>query len=137
MQPRPALAQRQHPRRNVGLVVSYRSKDPSAVYDIAHARNISRRGMLLTTARAFAPAARLAIPRKLPFRGSLRRVPGTVEAVGSREIVQNLLYETCVRFIDLGRRSRPIPGDFRAGKAEPLAAPGRSAMHPVAASPKG
>ena len=128
MQPQPVLGQRQHPRRDAILVVGYRRKYPTAVYDITHARNISQGGLLLTTARAFAPGARLAIWTRLPFRGALRLVPGIVEAVKSREIVHSLLYETRVRFVDLDRRSFPIIADFCTGKAEPLAAPVRSAM---------
>ncbi len=114
--------QRQHPRRDAILVVSYRRKYPIAVLDITHARNISQGGMLLTTARAFAPGARLAICTRLPFRGSLRLVQGTVEAVESREIVQRLLYEIRVRFVDLDRLSFQIIGDFCARKADVLAA---------------
>ena len=128
MQPQPALDPRQYSRRDAGLVVSYRPSYPSAAYDITHTRNISRGGMLLTTARAFAPGARLAIQLNLPGRGSPRRVPGTVESLGSREVVQNLLYETHVRFVDPDRRSFQIIADFCTGKAEPLAAPVRSAM---------
>ena len=128
MQPQAALDRPQHPRRDAGLVVSYRPSYPSAAYDITHTRNISRGGMLLTTATAFAPAARLAIQLNLPLRGSPRRVPGTVEAVGSRAIVRNLLYETRVRFVDLDRRSFQIIADFCTGKAEPLAAIGRSGI---------
>lgn len=128
MQSQPALDQRQHRRRNASLVVSYGPKYPRAVYDITHTRNISQGGMLLTTTRAFASGAGLAIQASLPFRGSPRRVPGTVQAVGSREIVQSPLYETRVRFVDVDRRSFQIIGDFCAGKAKPLAAIGRSGM---------
>ncbi len=103
-------------------MVSYRPSYPSVAYDITHTRNISQGSMLLTTARAFAPGARLKIQLNLPLRGSPRRVPGTVETVGSRDIVQNLLYETRVRFVDLDRRSFQIIADFCTGKAEPLAA---------------
>ncbi len=122
MQPQPVSDQRQHPRRDAVLVVSYRRKYTIAVLDITHARNISQGGMLLTTARAFAPGARLAIRTRLPFRGALRLVPGIVEAVESREIVRGLLYETRVRFVDLDRRSSQIIGDFCAGKPATLAA---------------
>ena len=103
-------------------MVSYRPSYPSFAYDITHTRNIRQGGMLLTTARAFAPDALLAIKPNLPGRGSPRRVPGPVESLGSREVVQNLLYETYVRFVDLDRRSFQIIADFCTGKAEPLAA---------------
>ena len=122
MQPQPALDPRQHPRRDAGLVVSYRPSYPRAAYDITHTRNISRGGMLLTTARAFAPGARLAIQLNLPLRGSPRRVPGTVEAVGSREIVQGLLYETRLEFVDLDQRSSQIIRAFCAGTTDAFTA---------------
>ncbi len=122
----PVSEQRQHPRREASLVVSYRRKYPIAVLDITHARNVSQGGMLLTTARAFGGGARLAIRARLPLRDSPRLVPGTAEAVGSREIAQRLLYETRVRIVDLDRRSFQIIGEFCALKAEPLAATGRA-----------
>ncbi len=80
--------------------------------------------MLLTTARAFAPGSRLVIQARLTFQGSPRLVQGTAEAVGSREIVRDLLYESRVRFLDLDRRSFQIIEDFCKGNADQYAATG-------------
>ncbi len=79
MQPQPLLDQRQYPRRDASLVVSYRLKYPTAVYDITHTRSISEGAMLLTTARAFERRVRLVVRTRLPFRGSTRLVQGTAE----------------------------------------------------------
>lgn len=124
MQSQPVPDQRQHPRRDASLVVSYRPKDPTAGHGIGQTRNISQGGMLLTTARAFAPGDRLVIRTRPPFLGSPRLVPGTAQVVGSREIVQSFLYETRLRFVDLDRRSSQIIGHFCTGKADVLAACG-------------
>ncbi len=124
MQSQPAQDQRQHQRREVSLVVSYRPEDPTAGYGIAQTRNISQGGLLLTTARAFAPGALLAIRIRLPFRCSPSFVSGTAQAVESREIVQCLLYETRLRFIHLDRWSTRIIGDFCSGTTDALAACG-------------
>ena len=93
MQSPSAWDQRQHVRREASLVVSYRAKQPTAIYDITHTRNISRGGMLLTTARAFAPGDLLAIAARLAGNGSPRLVRGTAGAVESKEMVPSLLYE--------------------------------------------
>ena len=87
MQRQTAMDDRQHPRRDVSLVVSCRPKDLTAGYDISETRTISQGGMLLTTARAFASGARLAIWIRLPCRGLRRLMLATVEALGSREVV--------------------------------------------------
>ncbi len=123
MQSQPAQDQRQHRRREISLVVSYRPEDPTAGYGIAQMRDISQGGMLLTTARAFAPGALLAIRIRLPFRCSPSFVSGTAESVESREIVQHL-YETRLQFVDLDRWSTRIIGDFCAGTTDVLAACG-------------
>ena len=128
MQLRPTLERRQHPRRDASLAVTYRPMVLTGRYDITHTRNISQGGMLLTTARPFAAGARLAIYLRLTSQSSLRLIRGTAETVESREIVQNVLYEIRVRFIDLDRRSFQIIGGFCAGEADQLAAPGRAAM---------
>ncbi len=128
MQTQPTLDQRQHTRRDASLLVSYRSEDLTAGYDVTQTRNVSQGGMLLTTARAFASGARLAIWTKLPLGGLPRLVLGTAEAVESKEIVQSLLYETRVRFVDLDRWSFQIMGGFCAEKPEALAATGRRGM---------
>ncbi len=128
MQLQPALDRRQHPRRDASLVVSYRPTYPTAIHDITHTRNISQGGMLLTTARAFAPGDLLAIVARLPVRGSPSLVTGTAGAVGSREIVPRLIYETRVRFVDPDRRSFQVIRDFCSGKASALPATGRIRM---------
>ncbi len=120
MQTQPALDQRRHPRRDAGLLVGYRPKDQTVGYDISEARNVSQGGMLLTTARAFAPGAQLALWVKLPSRGLPRLMLATVEAVGSREVVPSLIYETRVRFVDLDRLSVQIIGDFCAEMGDAL-----------------
>ena len=75
-------------------------------------------------ADAFALADRLAIRTWLPVRDSPRLVRGTVEALNSREIVPNLLYDTRVPFLDMDGRSLQTIGDFCAGNADQLAATG-------------
>ena len=122
MESQPAQDRRQHQRRGVSLVVSYRPEDPTAGYGIAQTRNISQGGVLLTTARAFAPGALLAIRVRLPLRCSPSFVSGTAESVESREIVQRLLYETRLRLVDLNGWSSQIIGDFCAGTTDVLAA---------------
>ena len=122
MQFQPAQDQRQHQRREVSLVVSYRPEDPKAGYGIAQARNISQGGLLLTTARAFAPGALLAIRVRLPIRCSPSFVSGKAQAVESREMVQGLLYETRLRLIDINRWSTRTIGEFCTGTTDVLAA---------------
>ena len=124
MQAQQGQDRRKHPRRDAGLVVTYRPEHPRAVYDITHTQNISQGGMLLTTASALAPATRLLIQARLTFRGSPRLVQGTAEVLGHRELVPNLLYETRVRFLDLDRRPLQIIGHFCAEAADALAATG-------------
>ena len=121
MQTQGALEQRQYPRRNASLVVTYRPTDLTERYDISQTRNISQGGMLVTTARAFAPGTRLLIQARLTFRGSPRLVHGTAEAVKSREIVPSLIYDTRVRFLDLDRRSVQEIGDFCKGEVDQVA----------------
>lgn len=124
MQPRQLLDQRQHPRRDASLVVSYRPMEPTAGYDITQTRNISQGGMLLTTARAFAAGDQLAIQARLPFGDSPRIVETIAKAIESREIVPGLLYETRVQFVDLDTSSfRPIEA-FCAGGADAVSAGG-------------
>ena len=122
MESQPAQDRRQHQRREVSLVVSYRTEDPTAGYGIAQTRNISQEGMLLTTARAFAPGTLLAIRLRLPFRCSPSFVSGTAESVESREIVQHLLYETRLRLIDMNKWSTRTIGEFCTGTSDLLAA---------------
>ena len=122
MQTQPVLDQRRHPRRDARLVVGYRPMDPTVGYDISETRNVSQSGMLLTTARAFSPGARIAIWLRLPHRGLARLVLATVEAVGSREVVSSLIYETRVRFVDLDRLSFQILGCLCAEMGDALAA---------------
>ena len=124
MQTQHALERRQHPRREASIVISYRPTDRTARHDITHTQDISRGGMLLTTARAFAPGALLMIVARLPFPGSPQIVQGTAAAVKSKEIVPRLIYETRVQFVDLDRRSSQIIGDFCAGKADQFALTG-------------
>ncbi len=124
MQSQPAQDRRQHPRREASLVVSYRPEDPTAGYGIAQTRNISQGGMLLTTARAFAPGAVLAIRIGLPFRCSPSFVSGTVQAVESRDLVQRQLDETRLRFVELDTWSTRIIGEFCTGTTDALAACG-------------
>ena len=77
--------------------MNYRSTEPTAGYDITQT------------------------PEHQPgvtFRGSPRLVEVTAKAVESREIVPSLLYEICVRFIDLDRQSFQTISDFCVGKAD-------------------
>ena len=122
MQSQPTLDQRQHPRRDVNLVVSYQRKGGAAGYGIAQTRNVSQGGMLLTTARAFSPGARLAIRVRLPFERLPRLVEEAAEAVESRAIARGLLYETRVRFLNLNKLSSVILAGFCTGKTKAPAA---------------
>ncbi|MDJ0862955.1 MAG: hypothetical protein QNJ82_12060 [Gammaproteobacteria bacterium] len=125
MQSQPTQDRRQHPRRDASLVVSYRLKYPTAAYDITHTRNVSQGGMLLTTVTPFERGVRLTVRTRLSSRGWPRLVQGTAEAVESREIVENLLYETRLRFIHLDSPSVQVIGDFCAGPAALAAATDR------------
>ncbi len=113
---------RRHPRREASLVVSYRREDPTAGYGIAQTRNISQGGILLTTARAFAPDALLAIRIRLPFRCSPSFVSAMARAVESRDIVQLQLYETRLRLVELDSWTTRIIGEFCTGTTDALAA---------------
>lgn len=110
MNRQPAFDRRQHLRREVSFTVSYRAKDATTGYDITQTRNLSQGGMLVTTARAFERGTRLSIRLTLPVPHPA--VHATAEAVDSRGLVQNLVYETRVRFIDLDRYSFREVGDL-------------------------
>ncbi len=124
MQSQPVQDRRRHPRREASLVVSYRPEDPTAGYGIAQTRNISQGGMLLTTARAFAPGALLAIRIRLPFRCSPSFVSAVASAVESRDIVERQLYETRLRFVELDSWSTRVIREFCTGASNALAACG-------------
>ena len=121
MQPQPALDRREHPRRDASLVVTYRPMVLTSRYDMTHTRNISQRGMVLTTARPFAAGSRLAIYLRLTSQCSLRVIRGTAKTVESRQNVVNRLYETRVHFLDLDSRSSQLLGDFCAGNDDQFA----------------
>ena len=86
----------------------------SVGYDVSQTRNVSQSGMLLMTGRAFAPGDRLATWVRLPYQGLPRLMVATVEALGSREIVRSLVYETRVQFVDLDSWSFQIMEGFCA-----------------------
>ncbi len=105
-----ALDRRRHVRRKISLMVRYHPREVTTGYDITQTRDLSQGGMLVTTAMAFAKGARLTVRLTLP--APRPRVPATVEAVDSREVVENLIYETRVRFIDLHRWSFRMIGEL-------------------------
>ena len=96
-------------------MVNCRPKDPTPGDEITPTGNVSQGGILLATANAVEPGARLAIKAVLPLRGWPRLVLGTSEAVESSAIILSFCYETRVRLVNLDRRCFQI----RVGQCAP------------------
>ncbi len=115
MDRQPVLDRRRRVRRDISLMVCYRPNETTAGYDITQTRNLDQDGMLMTTARGFERGVRLTVRLTLPVPHPVAQA--AVEVVDCKEVVENLMYETRVRFIDLDRWSLRIIGDLcaRAG----------------------
>lgn len=106
---------RKSPRANAQIVTRYQALEESRDYDLSQSRNVSQDGLLLTTNRMFHPGTHLAMNVSFPFLNSAIEVTGDV--VESREVMENLIYETHIHFHDLEKKMR----DQLAGFVDKLA----------------
>jgi hypothetical protein len=89
---------RKYPRIDRKFLVSYKTKRFLRGYELSHTRNISKKGMMLTTHKMFEPGSHLSIILRLPFGG--QKIELTGEVVGSREVVKGNVYETRVKILE-------------------------------------
>jgi len=88
------------PRTNARLMVAFRiGKGLERFYAIGKSVNVGQGGMLLHTARSFDLGLRLDMQVRFPF--SPAATPVAAEIIASREIVEDVLYSTRIRFLGL------------------------------------
>ncbi|MFC1579631.1 PilZ domain-containing protein [Thermodesulfobacteriota bacterium] len=107
---------RKSPRANANIVIRYHILEESRDYDLSQSMNVSQDGLLLTTNRMFHPGTRLAMNAFFPFLNAAIEITGDV--VESREVMEDLIYETHIHFHDLEKKMR----EQLAGFVEKLAA---------------
>lgn len=100
------VEKRRFPRINGRFIVSYRIVEENDNVDISQSKNISLGGMLLTTNRKFEPGTNIALEIRLPFDPLPIILVATV--LGSREIIENLIYDTRLMFISVDERHKKI-----------------------------
>ncbi len=93
-------------RAHVRFAVSYRILHKRDKMDLNQTKNISIGGMLLTTNCKFPPGEKLALEIQLPFVGEPLRLIGSV--LESKEIVNNLIYDTRITFLSVDKRYQKI-----------------------------
>lgn len=93
------LERREHSRISANFIVSYRITQPPSNYDLSQTKNVSQRGILLTTNRKFEKDTFLAMTIRFPFVLEKIEVKGVV--VDSQEVIKNLIYDTRIKFFDL------------------------------------
>jgi len=101
---------RKYSRVDVNFVVSYRIKEEYDNSDLTQTKNISQGGILLTTNRKFDKGTRLAMVIRLPFLA--RKIELDGEVVDSKVVVKNLIYETRIKFFNLGETLLRDLGNF-------------------------
>ena len=79
-------------------MVSYKIREEVNNIDLTQTRNISEKGMMLTTSKAFPENTLLSISVKLPFITENIKLEGKV--VAAREISKNLVYATHICFLE-------------------------------------
>ncbi|MDI6759097.1 MAG: PilZ domain-containing protein [Candidatus Omnitrophota bacterium] len=101
---------RKHPRIGGRFIVSYRilegDGDTKTKRDITQTKNISLGGMLLTTNMQFKPGTNLALEIRLPFDPNPIMLIARV--IESRQIIENLVYDTRLMFLAVDEQHRPI-----------------------------
>jgi c-di-GMP-binding flagellar brake protein YcgR len=97
---------RKSPRVSGRFIVSYRILEEYNKADISQTRNISLGGILLTTNRAFDPGTNIALEIRLPF--DLNPIMLTAKVLESRQITENLIYDTRLVFLAVDERHRKV-----------------------------
>jgi c-di-GMP-binding flagellar brake protein YcgR len=99
---------RKHPRAEYRFVVSYRVLEEEGHVDISQTKNLSLGGMWLTTNRKFGIGAKLSLEMRLPFDPDpIKLVAAVVE---SKEVVENLIYDTHLSFLSIDEKHKKIIG---------------------------
>ena len=95
---------RHHRRVSARLMVAYRVTDQAESYcGLTRSGNVGSGGILLPTSVAFGPGTRLQMKMRVPLTS--RTLTLTGEVITSKEIAQNLAYNTRIRFRDLDAKS--------------------------------
>ena len=89
---------RESQRKKANIVVSYHIADEEGNFDLSQSMNISQKGMMLTTNRAFDMGTRLALTLRLPSLD--HKIEVIAEVVESKEVLKGLIYQTRLAFYD-------------------------------------
>jgi hypothetical protein len=101
---------RKSPRADANIVIRYQILEELQDYDVSQSKNVSSGGLLLTTNRAFQSGTHLAMTVFFPFMNNATEVTGTV--VKSREILEDLIYETHIQFHGFEEKMRAELEEF-------------------------
>ena len=87
------------------FIVSYHPLDePNTAFDISQIKDIGLGGMRFVANRAYIPGTPLAIELQTPFIWD--RLCLQAKVLESKEIIENLLYDTRVAFSDLDEKAK-------------------------------
>ena len=90
---------RKHPRAEANFIISYKIQRENSNSDLSQSKNVSQGGMALTTNRYFEKGTHLLMTIRFPFFPNKIKVTG--EVVSSKEVVNNIIYETRIKFFGL------------------------------------
>ncbi len=93
---------RKYNRLKRPLIVSYQVFDnQDAGYDATQIKDISVGGMRFVTSQSYPSDTILSVELRIPFTEERLKLKASV--IESKEVTANLIYDTRVRFLELGR----------------------------------
>ncbi len=97
---------RKHKRLKRKFIVSFRPYGKNTAFDVSQMKDISVGGVRFMTSKPYAEGTTLILQFKTPISAFKFEVTGNV--IESKKVVENLIYDTHVSFMDVDKDSAKV-----------------------------